>query len=241
MTTRRLVRLSHIVLLATLLVSPADAQTPDAKLDESLRESVQRGCTGVQKVIIRTKPGYRASLRDSLAAHGDVVLGEFPALDAVAANVHCEDLGTLAGFVATDSVSVNGPVAVQALGLPPVLSAAQAAVAAARTALQAAKADAQTAQKAVRDAEKAAAAASAQVAAAQRALAAANQLTGLAKTTAVAAAQTRLAQAQTASRHAQTVLEAARTAATLKMRRPWTRRTVSSRRSRPWRPPQCRS
>ena len=212
----RLVRLTQIAFITTVLVAPARAQTPDAKLDESLRESVQRGCTGMQKVIIRTKPGYRASLRDALAAHGDVVLGEFPALDAVAANVHCDDLTALAGFVSTDSVSLNGPVAVQALGLAPVLSSAQNAVAAARTVLLAAKADAKAAQQAVREAEKVAAVANAHVATARKALAAANRLTGLAKTTAVAAAQVKLSAAQTVAQNAQNVLEAARTAATLK-------------------------
>ena len=88
---------------------------PDAKLDESLRESIERGCTGTQPVIVTTKPGYRQCLRDSLAAHGDVVKGEFPSLEAIAADVHCEDLATLAGFDSTTSVSLNGPVAVQDL------------------------------------------------------------------------------------------------------------------------------
>ena len=84
----------------TALSVPATAYAqaaPDAKLDESLRESVERGCVGTQPVIVRTKPGYRQALRDSLAAHGDVVKGEFPALDAVAADVHCDDLAALAG------------------------------------------------------------------------------------------------------------------------------------------------
>ena len=56
-------------------------------------------------------------LRDSLAAHGDVVLGEFPALDAVAAKCIAKTWRRSRAFISTDSVSVNGPVAVQALGL----------------------------------------------------------------------------------------------------------------------------
>ena len=131
---------------------------PEAKLDESLRESVERGCVGTQPVIIRTKPGYRQAVRDSLAAHGDVIKGEFPALDAIAAIVHCDDLSTLPAFDSVASVSLNGPVAVQSLLPIPILTtAAQSAVAAARATLVAAKAGALEAQKTVRAAEKAAA------------------------------------------------------------------------------------
>ena len=72
--------------------------------------------------------GIGRALRDSLAAHGDVVRGEFPALDAVAADVHCDDLAVPAGFASTNSVSLNGPVAVQSLDLPSVLSTSQDAV-----------------------------------------------------------------------------------------------------------------
>ena len=70
----------------------AHAQSaPDAKLDESLRESVERGCTGTQSVIITVKRDYRQSLRESLAAHGDVIRGEFPALNAIAAGEFSPD------------------------------------------------------------------------------------------------------------------------------------------------------
>jgi len=155
--------LKHTVtaLAVTALFVPATTYAQaasDAKLDESLRESLERGCTGAQPVIVRTKPGYRQGLRDSLSAHGDVVKGEFPALDAVAADVHCEDLAALAGFDSTESVSLNGPVAVQS-----VLTDAQAALNAAKASLLDAKADANDAQKALRTAERALALADAQV------------------------------------------------------------------------------
>src|SRR5438128_3261428 len=108
-------RLVHKVLfLVVLNASLASAQVASSKLDETLRETVQRGCTGTQSVIIRTKPGYRQGLRASLIAHGDVVSGEFPALDAVTATVHCEDLPKLASFDSTNSISVNGPISGQA-------------------------------------------------------------------------------------------------------------------------------
>src|SRR5262245_1435732 len=173
--TTRLARLTNIAMaigLAVAIPTVAYAQSiPNAKLDESLRESIERGCAGTQSVIVTTKPGYRQSLRDSLAAHGDVVKGEFPSLEAIAADVHCEDLGTLAAFDSTMSVSLNGPIAGQDL------AESQSAVAAARAALLAAKATMLDAQKSLRTAETAAARADAQVVAAKSALILANRLT----------------------------------------------------------------
>jgi serine protease AprX len=102
-----------VLALLALLPSTSYAQaTPGAKLDESLRELVERGCSGYQSVIITTKPGSREALRASLIAHGDAVTGEFPALDAIAANVHCGDLSTLAAFATTRAVSSNAKVGV---------------------------------------------------------------------------------------------------------------------------------
>ena len=203
-----------LAVVALLVPATSFAQTPtDAKLDESLREALERGCVGTQSVIVRTKPGYRQGLRDSLAAHGDVVKGEFPALDAVAAEVHCEDLGTLAAFDSTDSVSLNGPVATQSLTIN--LTGTEAALASARAALVAAKAAALNAQGTARSAERAAAAANAQVNAAKRALILANRLTGAARISAIAAAEVRLAQAEAAADAAESALEVAQTLATV--------------------------
>jgi serine protease AprX len=186
----------------------------DAKLDESLRESVERGCVGSQPVIIRTKPGYRQAVRDSLTAHGDLIKGEFPSLNAIAAVVHCDDLSTLPAFDSVASVSFNGPVAVQGLTFPILTSTAQSAVTAARTTLVAAKASALEAQKAVRAAEQAVALANSQVTAAKKALIIANRLTGDAKITAVAAAQAKLVQAEATASVAQSTLATTRRTAT---------------------------
>jgi serine protease AprX len=110
--TRLFVRLTQTAfLLIWLLPAVASAQTASAsKLDESLRETLNRGCTGAQSVIIRTRPGQREGLRASLAAHGDVITGEFPGIDAIAATVHCSDLTTLASFHAARSISSNASV-----------------------------------------------------------------------------------------------------------------------------------
>jgi serine protease AprX len=196
---------------ALAIPTVAHAQTtPNAKLDESLRESIERGCSGTQPVIVTTKPGFRQSLRDSLTAHGDVIKGEFPSLEAIIADVHCEDLVTIAASDSTVSVSLNGPVGGQDL------ASLQSALAAARTTLLDAKAGMVEAQKAMRAAEKAAELADAGVNAAERALILANRLTGLSKTTAVLAAQARLTLAEAADDAAQAALEAARTNATHK-------------------------
>ncbi len=93
---------------------PARRRRPP-RLDETLRESIERGCVGTQSVIITVAPGYREGLRQVLAAHGDVVTGEFPAIDAIAATVHCADLTTLAGFGSIRAVSTNATVGVSAV------------------------------------------------------------------------------------------------------------------------------
>src|SRR4029078_1028636 len=86
------------------------------KLDESLRNLVESGCTDSQSVIVRPKPGSRGGLRDSLKAHGNKVAGEFATINAVAATVSCSDLQTLASFQYTLSVSSNARVTSDALG-----------------------------------------------------------------------------------------------------------------------------
>jgi serine protease AprX len=209
---KRLVRLRQIAMAMGVAVFAVPASshaqsTPSAKLDESLREVIDRGCVGTRSVIVTTQPGYRAALRDSLAAHGDLIKGEFPSLEAIAADVHCEDLSTLAASSTTISVSFNGPIAVQDL-------TTDAAIAEARTSLVAAKANALEAQQIVRAAEKAAAAANSQVTAAKKALILANRLSGDAKILAVAAAQSKLAAAEASADTAQNALETARTTAT---------------------------
>ena len=111
----RLTVLRNIALALGLTVFAAPGVTfaqaaPEAKLDDSLRESIARGCTGTKSVIIRTKPGERESLRKSLVAQGRRVKGEFPALDAITADVSCADLNALVRFGQTASISDNAKV-----------------------------------------------------------------------------------------------------------------------------------
>jgi subtilisin family serine protease len=100
----------RVVSLAALLVTLAVPASADERLDGSLRETLKRGCTGTKSVIIRTRPAAREELRKSLAAQGRRVKGEFPSLDAIAADVRCDDLKTLVRSGNAVSVSDNAVV-----------------------------------------------------------------------------------------------------------------------------------
>jgi serine protease AprX len=88
----------------------------EAKFDESLRKSMKHGCSGTKSVIIRTTPGAREALSKSLLSQGRRVKGEFPALDAITADVSCADLKALAGFKETASISDNAKIHGHQLG-----------------------------------------------------------------------------------------------------------------------------
>src|SRR5687767_12821482 len=107
--------LTTVALIATFAV-PAAAGQRHAKLDESLNDSIARGCKGTKSVIIRTTPGAREALRKSLMAQGRRVKGEFPALDAITAELSCADLKAIAGFRETASVSDNAKIYGHQLG-----------------------------------------------------------------------------------------------------------------------------
>ena len=128
----------------------------------------------------------------------------FPALDAVAADVHCDDLSTLAGFDSTTSVSLNGPVPCSRSALPSVDRRRRLRSAAARAALVAAKAE--RARGAEGRACRGESAGAGQRAGhrGQKGADPRQPADGRAKTTAVAAAQARLAQAEAAADAAQT-------------------------------------
>src|SRR5262245_21935018 len=101
--------LTTVALLATFAV-PAAAGQGHSKLDASLRDSLARDCKGTKSVIIRTAPGAREALRNLLASQGRKVQGEFPALDAITAEVPCGDLHALANYSQAISLSDNANV-----------------------------------------------------------------------------------------------------------------------------------
>jgi serine protease AprX len=100
---------SMTLALAFGLASTAQAQSAPTKVDEALTQSLKSGCV-TEQVIIRTARGYRAGLRDSLEKHGDVVTADHPSIEAITAEVHCEDLSVLAGFSEVLSISKNAIV-----------------------------------------------------------------------------------------------------------------------------------
>ena len=113
MTMRRPFRIALIAITLTFPATKAvwGQESGAGKLDTNLQQIVQQGCPGgPRKVIIRARSGYRKGLGDVLKAHGDKVTGEFTSIDAVAAEVHCDDLAALARMSATASVSVNAPM-----------------------------------------------------------------------------------------------------------------------------------
>jgi hypothetical protein len=88
---------------------PATAQNQASKLDEAVTQSLHDGCA-TQKVIIRTKAGYRSGMALSLRLHGDRIASEHPSIDAVSAEVHCDDLPAIQAFASVLSISKDAVV-----------------------------------------------------------------------------------------------------------------------------------
>src|SRR5262249_22219467 len=143
--TRRLERLTRSAIFLTALAPlAAGAQTATSpKLDESLRQALEAGCTTSKAVIVTTKPGFREAVRSDLAARGATIYGEYPALEAISARVSCAALPGVADLASVSSVSSNAAVGAQQT----TLTDAQTAVTAAQSALANAKAIASSSQK----------------------------------------------------------------------------------------------
>ena len=86
-------------------------ERPARKLDREVEQLIAQGCSaGSRNVIITVQTGYRQGLGDSLKAHGDKVKSEFASIDALAAEVHCDDLADLARMPTIASLSIDGPM-----------------------------------------------------------------------------------------------------------------------------------
>src|SRR5206468_7264718 len=81
-----------------------------ARLDLVLQAVLDDPAPTPQRVIIRVSPGSRATLRESLIAHGDQILAEHDSLDALTVVVHGQDLGDLADKDFVLSVSTDAIV-----------------------------------------------------------------------------------------------------------------------------------
>ena len=92
-------RLSFVAAVLFLTVPTLFAQDAPAvaihKVDRSLRESLKYGGR-TRRVIVTVKPGYRGEIRQALEAHGDTITAEAPIVDALAVELHTEDVAELA-------------------------------------------------------------------------------------------------------------------------------------------------
>jgi serine protease AprX len=119
--TRSPVRIALLALAVTLPCSKAvwGQQATHKKLDTSLQHLVQQGCSGGhQSVIITTNAGYRKTMTDALRGHGRKLTAEFNSIDAVAADVDCKDLETIAKMSGAASISTNAPMEAHATRRP---------------------------------------------------------------------------------------------------------------------------
>jgi hypothetical protein len=89
--------------------SPLSAQTSSNKIDRALQDALLTGAA-TQRVIISVKPGYRASVRQALQAHGDLIKSDHPSIDAFSAEIHSADVSELARQPWIDGVSIDATV-----------------------------------------------------------------------------------------------------------------------------------
>ena len=114
--TKSLSRFVHIAAMLTAVYPKAVwGQTHGPKLDESLQALVDHGCRGTHSVIVRTADGYRGGLVASFKAHGNTVHEEFTSINAVSADVSCDDVRQLASFDSVNSISTDAAIAAQSV------------------------------------------------------------------------------------------------------------------------------
>jgi serine protease AprX len=89
--------------------SPLSAQTSSNKIDRALQDALLTGAA-TQRVIVSVKPGYRASVRQALQAHGDLIKSDHPLIDAFSAEIHSADVSELARQPWIDGVSIDATV-----------------------------------------------------------------------------------------------------------------------------------
>src|SRR5690349_10912612 len=110
---RRRLFLGCLVLAAVCAAPPPAVHATGrhrTRLDSQLRAVLDQSAPAAQRVIVRARPGARATVADSLKAHGDVIVAEHESLDAVTAIVHPGDLDELADSDFVLSVSSDAIV-----------------------------------------------------------------------------------------------------------------------------------
>ncbi len=121
----KLLRSSLVAFLAALLVLSGEVgSTVSAsqrgrnrhKLDLNLRAALDAGRREPQRVIIRTRPGDRSSVRRAVTEHGDRLLADHESIDALTAVVGAEGLDQLASQPGVVSISTDAVVEAKLLG-----------------------------------------------------------------------------------------------------------------------------
>jgi len=100
-------------------VSASAEPASNPKIDRALLQSIREG-GATQHVIISVKPGYRAEIRQALEKHGDRIKAEHPLIDALAADVHRDDVKELANHPWVLALSSDATVSAGAVSTPPI-------------------------------------------------------------------------------------------------------------------------
>jgi hypothetical protein len=107
----RVRRVSFASLTALLLViSATRADAAGAQKVDLALESALKGGAPTHHVIISVNPGCRAGVRQALEKHGDVIQNEYPAIDAVSAEIHAGDVDAYASSGCVKAVSADALV-----------------------------------------------------------------------------------------------------------------------------------
>src|SRR5579884_3234026 len=113
MSVRRPLAALWIAALAILCHVPASAQTFDSKVDRGLRDALKHG-GATQNVIVTVNAGCRDFVRTSLQNHGDRIKSDHPLIDAIAVELHSEDVTELANHACVKTLSYDAPVSAKA-------------------------------------------------------------------------------------------------------------------------------
>jgi serine protease AprX len=112
MFSRRL-PLALAAVLVALSHAAAFAQGSDHKIDRGLRAALKTGAP-TQRVIISVNAGCRDYVRGALQKHGDRIKSEHPIIDAIAVDLHSEDVQELAQNDCIKTLSYDAPVSAKA-------------------------------------------------------------------------------------------------------------------------------
>ena len=109
MSVRRPSLAAAIAVLTLAVQVPAVAQTFNSKVDRGLRAALQHG-GATQKVIVTVNAGCRDFVRTSLQNHGDRIKSDHPLINALAVDLHSEDVSELSNHPCVKTLSYDAPV-----------------------------------------------------------------------------------------------------------------------------------